>query len=339
MVRGDEAVVRGQPAGRMASSGDRVVDVVIATRNRPDALRRCLAALERQTLHDVGVIVVDDGSEPPVAPVVAEFARLMATVVRHDTPRGPAAARNRGVEEVAARYVAFVDDDIVVEPDFLAQHLAAVTAEHDADVAIVSCGPFVEPPDWDPSPWTDWEAHQLRKASTALLSGQYAVTWRQFHTGNNCLPTDRFRELGGFDESFLRGEDDELAYRLHRSGCRFVFVPEAVAWHYAVRSLEAWLAIPRAYARFEYRFDQLHPEANHLAIKKAELARRSVVLRVARRLAAGPKRTALAVRGSVGAARLFHRIGWRWPAFGALSVAYDLSYVDGLREAGAGEAS
>lgn len=309
----------------------RAVDVVIATRNRPDALRRCLAALDRQTLAGVGVIVVDDGSEPAVAPVVAEFPDLRSIVVRHPTSRGPAAARNRGVQEVVAPFVAFVDDDMVVEPDFLALHLAAVTAGDDGE-PIVSCGPFVEPPDWDPTPWNDWEAHQLRKSSTALITGQYPVSWRQFHTGNNCLPTTRFRELGGFDETFLRGEDDELAYRLHRSGCRFVYVPEAIGWHYAVRSLEAWLSIPRSYARFEYRFDQLHPEADHLATKKAELARRSVVLRIARRVAGGPRRTALAVRGAVGAARLFHRVGWKWPAFGALSVAYDLSYVDGLRE-------
>lgn len=317
--------------GDDSERGARALDVVIATRNRPEALERCLAALDRQTIEDFAVIVVDDGSDQPVADVVARFPELQATVVRHDRSRGPAAARNHGVEHVDARFVAFVDDDMVVEPDFLQRHLEAVSTGGDDD-PIVSCGPFLEPPDWDPTPWNDWEAHQLKKSSKALQTGRYPVSWRQFHTGNNCLPTARFRELGGFDETFMRGEDDELAYRLHRSGCRFVFVPDAIGWHYAVRSLEAWLAIPRAYARFEHRFDQLHPEADHLATKKAELRHRSPVLRVVRRLAGGPRRTALAVNGSVAAARAMHRVGWRWGAFGALSVAYDLSYVDSLRE-------
>ena len=66
--------------------------------------------------------------------------------------------------------------------------------------------------------------------------------------------------MGGFDESFKRAEDDELGLRLHRYGCRFHFEPEAIAWHYSNRSLEAWLAIPRAYAHYDIVMDRQYPD-------------------------------------------------------------------------------
>ena len=70
-------------------------DVVITTRNRPEALARCLGGLVEQTVHDFGVIVVDDCSDTPLRPIVEEerFASLDAAVVRLPQQSGPAAGR------------------------------------------------------------------------------------------------------------------------------------------------------------------------------------------------------------------------------------------------------
>jgi len=141
-----------------------------------------------------------------------------------------------------------------------------------------------------------------------------------------------FRAVGGFDTDFKRAEDDELALRLRDHGCVFRFVPEAIAWHYSNRSLEAWLVIPRAYAHFDVEIDRLHPHVNHLRDRKRGLARRRAPVRAARAIARGPLST-VAVRMAVATAQLLYRAGFVDQAMGALSVAYDLSYVDSLRRA------
>ena len=216
------------------------------------------------------------------------FAALDTTVVRQPRPSGPAAARNAGVDASRGDYIVFIDDDVLPDRHFIATHLEVVSQPHDPSRPIVSFGPFVQPGDWpDPTPWNLWEAKMARKEADAMLRGDYEPSWRQFHTGNNCVPVAKFREIGGFDTTFTRAEDDELALRLFDAGCEFRFAPAAIAWHYSNRSLEAWLRIPRAYAHFDVEIDRLHPHMTYLAMKKAEMGERRLPLRLARRVFAG----------------------------------------------------
>jgi GT2 family glycosyltransferase len=320
-------------SGHRPDTGRRC-DVVIATRNRPDAIKRCLQGLARQTTDNFGVIVVDDCSEPPLRSSLDEavHADLDLELVELAAPSGPAAARNAGVEMSAADFIVFVDDDVVPNDTFLAAHLGNMNDPDDPGAPIVSCGPFVQPPDWEPTPWNLWEARQMKKEADALQSGEMPVTWRQFHTGNNCMPRRVFVEIGGFDETYKRAEDDELALRLDRHGCAFRFEPNALAWHYSNRTLDAWLAIPRAYAYYDVEIDRANPEVRYLATKKAELARRRLPLRIARALLDGPRRSQLGVTASVLAARAFFRLRAVGASMAALSVAYDLTYMRSLDE-------
>jgi GT2 family glycosyltransferase len=319
---------------------DELCDVVIATRNRPDALSRSLEGLLRQTFTDFGVIVVDDCSDVPIRNVVDDerFAALRRKVITLPKQSGPAAGRNAGVAASNARYVVFIDDDVVPDRRMLEVHLGAVQRADDTTGPIVSCGPFAQPADWrDPTPWNLWEAKQATKEADAMMRGLYEPTWRQFHTGNNCLPVEVFHAVGGFDEDFKRAEDDEFALRLEQHGCTFVFEPSAIGWHYSNRSLEAWLLIPRAYAYFDVMIDQLHPESNYLRQKKLELHERRVPMRLVRMMLRGKRATAVGVRQFVNVAQRAHRRGATKVAMAALSIAYDLSYVQSLREAEAGE--
>lgn len=313
----------------------RTCDVVIATRNRPEALRRCLRGLQEQTSDGFGVIVVDDCSDEPVEPQVrsAAAAGLAVRTLTLDEPSGPAAARNAGVAASDAEFVIFVDDDVYASREFVAAHLATVTVPHDPSAPIVSCGPFAQPADWTPTPWNLWEARLLKREADALSTGAWPLTWRNFHTGNNCVPRSTFEAVGGFDEYFKRAEDDELALRLSQSGCDFRFQSSAIAWHYAHRTLDAWLAIPRAYAFYDVAIDRRHPHEGYLAKKVEGWKRRRWQLRTVRRVLSGPRRTSIGVAASVATARLLFRAGAIAPSMGALSVAYDLSYAQSLRDA------
>ena len=107
------------------------IAVVVPTFERPDRLRRLIAALERQTMprDEWEMVVVDDASTDDTPAVLEEL--------RHDTPinlrveraarnRGPATARNIGWRSTSASLLAFTDDDCVPEPGWLAAGVAAL---------------------------------------------------------------------------------------------------------------------------------------------------------------------------------------------------------------------
>src|SRR5256885_1430814 len=87
--------------------------VAVPVRERAAELSRCLAAIDRRC----SLVVVDDGSRDH-APIDAVARRAGASVVRFEHGRGPAAARNAGLRAARTPFVAFVDSDCVVGPNF-----------------------------------------------------------------------------------------------------------------------------------------------------------------------------------------------------------------------------
>lgn len=85
------------------------IDVVIPVFNQAFELGKCLQGLRDQTLRDFSVIIVDDGSLPPLDPVNARD--LSVRMVRQKNA-GASAARNRGAREGSAPYILFCDADI-----------------------------------------------------------------------------------------------------------------------------------------------------------------------------------------------------------------------------------
>jgi len=89
------------------------ISVVIPTHNRPDGLSAAAKSIFNQTLLPKELIVVDDGSSPPVSEEVFAGcpAGLSTKLLRNDSPKGANNARNRGIREAAGEWIAFLDDD------------------------------------------------------------------------------------------------------------------------------------------------------------------------------------------------------------------------------------
>lgn len=233
------------PATTLQTSSP-LVSLVIPTHNRLVSLRTVLESLARQTIPSAQfeVLVICDGcTDETVAGCQALKEPYSLRIIEQVPNQGPAAARNRGVTEAASPLILFIDDDVVPEPTLIAEHLRL----HTEDECAVVIGPLLAPPDVRLNPWTRWEAAMLDQQYQGLSAGTWKPTPRQFYTGNASVRREHILAAGGFDATFRRAEDVELAYRFRDQGLHFYFNPQAKGWHYALRSLQAWLNISSAY--------------------------------------------------------------------------------------------
>jgi glycosyltransferase involved in cell wall biosynthesis len=117
------------------------VSVVIPTRNRHDLLDQALRALDRQTFGDVEVVVVDDGSSPPVAEVFRErTVRGREVRVLRQEGHGAVRARLAGIAATTGEVLAFTDSDCEPQPGWLAAALRRI--DDGADLVAGRTRPF-----------------------------------------------------------------------------------------------------------------------------------------------------------------------------------------------------
>ncbi|WP_052402017.1 glycosyltransferase family 2 protein [Muricoccus aerilatus] len=206
------------------------VSVVVPTFRRPVLLRGCLEALLRQTFWQRAggeILVVDNCPDGSARQVVTGLPEGPVPVRYLAEPRpGISHARNRGVEEATGEFIAFVDDDNIVEEQALAALLTALR-ETGASAAF---GRYLAVPE---APCAEEAHHFLSPYSRDLGSGQRDVTAARAHLGT-CLSLMPRAILAArrppFDPALglLGGEDAALIRELAEEGHRFVYEPVAV---------------------------------------------------------------------------------------------------------------
>ena len=234
------------------------ISVVLPTYNRLDRLQRVLRGLAQQTmpLDQFEVIVVSDGStdgtDAYLENLLAVDGRtpLQLTAVFQPN-QGVAATRNHGIRYANSPLILFIDDDVMPASHLLAAHWDA-HQQYGPDAIVM--GPMLTPDDFDMAPWVQWEQAMLMKQYDDMQAGRWQPTARQFYTGNTSLARCHLEAVGGFDAAFRRAEDVELAYRLAQHGLCFYFEANAVGYHYAERSFNAWQEIPYVYGRNDVIF-------------------------------------------------------------------------------------
>lgn len=120
----------------MDMDGQIAVSIIVPLYNRKKTIGRCLDSLMRQTLKNIEIVVVDDGSTDGGAEVVKECQKSdprIRLLVQEN--RGLGAARNAGIRESCGEYLGFVDSDDYVEKHMYETMLEAARAEN-AEVAV-----------------------------------------------------------------------------------------------------------------------------------------------------------------------------------------------------------
>jgi len=225
------------------------VEVVIAilTYNQRDKTLACLASLTRVERPSHRILVWDNGSTDGTIEAIREaFPQVLA----HASPTnlGVASGRNaaaaRAAEEGSFEFLMFLDNDMTVEPDFLA---ALVEPFADApDLGQVQCKlRFLKDPerlnDGGGCRITWWLGETRPVGFEEIDRGQYDRPTPCVACGGAMMVrAELFKRLGGFDSCFdpFGPEDIDFSLRLQKAGYRALYIPQAVVYHEVSHSFE-----------------------------------------------------------------------------------------------------
>jgi len=212
------------------------VSVALIAYNRKEILKKTLQAYACQSARDhiLEIVVTDDGSTDGTGESVREYAAQSPVPIRYFYQRnqGPAKARNRTIDEARGDLILFGDDDVIPQPDHVAQHVAWHQKYPDAQVAVLGYVDWA--PELHPTPLMRWLNHAGPHAGYGSLVSGGEGSFFNFYTGNVSLKLEFVKSTGRFDEDFRRYglADTEFGYRLKKNGMRLLYNPHSVGYHY-----------------------------------------------------------------------------------------------------------
>lgn len=120
------------------------VSVIIPSYNAEAYIEEALASVRAQTLPDVEVVLVDDGSRDRTVQVAQRFLGAMDLRILEQANAGPAAARNFGIRSARADYCAFLDSDDLMVPERLAAQVQVLDADEEISLVHTDLQTFNE---------------------------------------------------------------------------------------------------------------------------------------------------------------------------------------------------
>ena len=217
------------------------LSLIVATYNRSASLIRALESVAQQNApaSEWECVVINNNSTDDTQERFAEFAAAhpdlnmrMVTELR----QGLSFARNRGIRESEAEYIAIIDDDERISPDFITSYISLFDSTPDA---VAAGGPIVAE---YPSGRPRWMSHFTeRPVANTMYFGEKVRVFPEGRIpggGNMALRRSAVRRYGVFDtslgyvgESLIGGEESDLFERLRIAEAKYYYVPKAVMYH------------------------------------------------------------------------------------------------------------
>lgn len=220
--------------------------VIVSTRDRPERIQRCVQSLLALHYPHYEIIVVDNApSTGATADIIQQTYRDVPQVryAREDRP-GLSSARNCGLAMARGEILAFADDDLVIDPNWLIELVQAFSIASD----VVCVTGLILPLELETPPqfWFE-EFGGVGKGFTRRIfdrDGNYS--WRplypytagQFGSGASIAFTKNFlRRVGGFDPTLgagslaRAGEDLAVFFQAVTGGHKIVYEPASLVYH------------------------------------------------------------------------------------------------------------
>ncbi len=237
------------------------ISIIIPTYNRKLKLKSCLDSLFAQThpLDSFEIIVIDDGSADGTKNMLEAFAKINSNFKYFiQAHKGPAVARNLGIQQAQAEIIGFTDSDCILDKDWvgkmvqthrLQEHTTAVGGTTEVDIRNIKA---------------KVSQSLSNGAMEAKINGKLETIF--FPTCNVSFKRDYL--VSGFSELFPlpAGEDLDLFWRLFKQGGRFSYQKDIKVFHDCHTDLVSFLKQAYMYGRGNYLVQYQHK--NHPLLKE-----------------------------------------------------------------------
>lgn len=204
------------------------ISLIISTYNSPAALEACLRSVSAQTVRPYEVIIADDGSTDSTSEVIERFKQSVSFPVTHVWQKNEgfrlATIRNKAIARAKGDYIVQIDGDIVLHPDFIADHYAVARRGHFVCGSRVLVGEeltskvFADPTTKITS-WTSGISNRknaIRSPFLGRIVNLLSPSRLKYRGCNMAFWRNDLLAVNGYDESYLGWgcEDHDLVARL-----------------------------------------------------------------------------------------------------------------------------
>lgn len=239
------------------------VSIIVTSYNIEAYIEECLRSVAAQTIEDIEVLVVDDGSSDATPDKIREFAshdsRFIPVLLGVNSPGGVATAANAGLDRATGDWVGFVDGDDFVEPDMFEQLVRAADAAG-AELAMCkylevedSSGARNEPADAHRWAALEQSSYDLDPTTRHQFLRFIAVPWRKLYR-RSLLEDEGIRFPVG-DHFF---EDNPFHWFSIVSARSIAIVPTVLAYHRVARSGQTMATADERLFRIFQHHDTIH---------------------------------------------------------------------------------
>ena len=196
------------------------ISVIIPLYNAEKYIEECIKSIIEAEPLDKEIIIVNNNSKDKGPEIVSKFKEVKLI---QEIKKGPSAARNRGIKESTGDILLFLDDDLVIDKNYILE----ITKTFDQDKKILAVGGI---------------AHSYDRKSIISLSHEVRLMGyspsKQGIFEVKTIPTMTFStlkkiidEVGAFDENLMGAEDYDICLRIRKKGYKCVMNSKAIVYH------------------------------------------------------------------------------------------------------------
>ena len=205
--------------------------ILIGTKDRPNAVIRCVKSVLAQTYKDIEVLILDDHSKEPLCDKITnEFGDKRIRCIRSEITLGVAGGRNRLIKEAKGNIFITLDDDIVLRDNYALSKLAELANSY-SDVGIFAFKIIDVVDGNEVTLRIPFRKASIRRNPEIANTAQ-CVSY--FLGGGHAARKEVYKKCGIYPEDFVFGvEELDLSYRIIEAGYKLLYTPDIVVEHYS----------------------------------------------------------------------------------------------------------
>lgn len=250
------------------------ISIIVPLYNTEKYVKKCLDSLLAQQFTDFEVIIVNDGSTDRSGEIAKEYVKKDRRFKYYkQTNAGPAAARNRGLQEVSGTFISFVDSDDYIHPSML-QIMYETAIKSDADIVVCE---YKRVEEKEPIIIQDVERGNITQVTGKEMLHQmyestsdytlYVVAW------NKLYRKELFNDIV-YDENFLY-EDETVAHKLYYKSQKVSYLDDV--FYYYVQRKGSIVNSPIDIVRLDRVYALKNREQFFKKLKDVELHQKAVL--------------------------------------------------------------